>query len=151
MRQPRFASLLERGLRVASARAKMADDDATSDASCLTLMITGLLFNKTRPAWPGVTNTSPWYDIVRGRVERLWAGDFKGLYSEAYVHVPGHQQPQPQSTSEGEKVRAVDRAVDYGNHGSLSRSLRALTAAGTLPHLGAHGPGEVRGALKSQQ
>ncbi len=49
------------------------------------------------------------------------------------MHVPGHQQPQLQSTSEGEKVRAVDRAVDYGNHGSLSRSLRALTATGTLP------------------
>ncbi len=48
-----------------------------------------------------------------------WDGcgqDIKGLYSEAYVYVPGPQQPQPQNTPEEEKAGAVDRAVDYGNH-----------------------------------
>ena len=133
LRQPRFAQLLERGLRVASARAKMADDDATSDAGCLTLLITMLLFNKKRPTWPGVTNTSPWYDIVQGRVARLWAGDFEGLIQEARAAIPVSHQHRAESSPEETKARAVNRAIDFGNNGSLSRSLRSLTATGSLP------------------
>jgi hypothetical protein len=132
MRDPRFAKFLERGLRVASARCLMGDDDATSDAHRLTMLLVTLLFNKHRPLMAGAPN-SPWLDIVRARTARLWGGDFEGLFREAHVQ-SARPSPEmsPMSAAEA-RERAVNRAVDFGLNGSLSRSLRALTGKGNLP------------------
>ena len=132
MRDPRFAKFLERGLRVASARCLMGDDDATSDAHRFTMLLLTLLFNNYRPPLSGAPN-SPWLEIVRVKTARLWSGDFEGFFREAHVQsARPSAEISPTSAAEA-RERAVSRAVDFGLNGSLSRSLRTLTGKGNLP------------------
>ena len=113
----------------------MSDIDAQVDGWRLVLLVHSLLLSSCRPSIPGITNTSPWYDIVKNRVQRLWAGDFEGLYREAagsssrQAHLSSHLDVDPKT----QMKRTAARAVDVGLQGNLSKSLRTLTGKQQLP------------------
>ena len=70
--KPAFAALLERAIKVASARSERSDSNSTADSQKLLFCLKWLIHGRRRPA--GASESTPWRDLVEERVNRLYKG-----------------------------------------------------------------------------
>ena len=120
-----IATQLERAIKVASARCGGLDMDVDHDAHKFVACVMWVILGRHRSAVAPTHARTPWAEVVKERVDRLYRGEFEALFDEAAAaEVAGPR---------GGQVDRVRRAVELAHLGKVSKAFGALTSGGVLP------------------
>jgi len=121
-----IATQLERSIKVASACCGGLDMDVDYDAHIFVAYVMWVILGRHRSAVAPTHARTPWAEVVKERVDRLYRGEFEALFDEAAAaaEVAGPK---------GGQVDQVRRAVELAHLGKVSKAFGALASGGVLP------------------
>jgi len=121
-----IATQLERAIKVASARCGGLDMDVDHDAHKFVACVMWVILGRHRSSVAPTHARTPWTEVVKERVDRLYSGEFEALFDEAAAaaEVAGPR---------GGQVDQVRRAVELAHPGKVSKAFGALASGGFYP------------------